>query len=405
MSKGIGAFFWFFVSTILYTYFGYPISIAMLSRLFPKKRLYKDIFPSTTLLIAAYNEEKIIDVKIRNCLEMTYPRNQLQIIVVADGSDDNTVEIANSYKKQNVEVLHKPERRGKMAAINRAFPYIRGEVIIFSDANNFYNSDTIQELVKPFSDPEVGAVSGAKTIIKGDGNLGASEGLYWKYEARIKEYEDRFSSCTSAAAEILAIRTSLFNPPPDHIINDDFYQIMLILRQGYRIAYAPKAKSYERISLKAEHEIKRRTRIISGRFQAIAMAHKILPFDRPIIVWQIISHKFLRPLAPFNMIGAYFMNLVAVLFPSLTNNDAHKKFFSLCKPYSTIFLSLQTLFYALAWVGRRLEDRGGDSNLKRIFYLPTFFVNSNIAALHGFIRFLQGKQTTLWERIPRRPEE
>lgn len=400
MRKMVSNLFWFFFSGIVYTYFGYPIIVFFLSKLFPKKREYQQHFPSTTLLIAAYNEEKVIADKIQNCLGLTYPKELLQILIVADGSDDNTVEIIRKYSKNHpIELLYQPERRGKMAAINRAISFVRGEIIVFSDANNFYHPDTLLELVRPFSDPMVGAVSGAKLIATGDGALGESESLYWKYESMIKESEDRFSSCTSAAAEVLACRVLLYQAPPDHIINDDFYQIMGILREGYRVAYAPNARSYEKVSPSAEHEVKRRARIIAGRFQAISLSHKILPFRKPILVWQIISHKFLRPLIPFSMIGIAVTNILALISPKQTS--IKNRFWHLEKPYGVSILFFQILFYTLAIFGNRIEKRRKLSKVEKLLYLPTFLVNSNIAALRGFIRFVRGQQTTLWERVPR----
>jgi cellulose synthase/poly-beta-1,6-N-acetylglucosamine synthase-like glycosyltransferase len=396
-----GTLFWFFVSTIFYTYLGYPLLISILAHLFPKKKNYRQSYPFTSLIIAAYNEEKIIEKKIQNCLLLDYPKNLLQIIVVADGSNDSTVDIVRTYKAQNIQLLYQSERRGKMAAINRALPYASGEIILFSDANNFYLPNTLEKLVLPFSDPKVGAVCGAKMIDRGDGLLGDSEGLYWKYESLIKTFEDRFGSCTSATGEILACRTSLFQPPPDHIINDDFYIIMQILCQDYQIAYVNDAKSYERISGSAEQEIKRRTRIIAGRYQAMSMAKKILPFNRPTIIWQIVSHKFLRPLVPFFMIGAAITNLIAVLTPPRIANQK-KKICLIGKPYNQVILGLQAFFYLLAWIGRLIKEQDQSNPIKRILYLPTFLVNSNFAALRGFVIYLQGKHSPLWERVPRR---
>lgn len=162
------------------------------------------------------------------------------------------------------------------------------------------------------------------------------------------------------------------------------------------MAYAPEAKSSERVSMTAQDEIVRRTRINAGRYQAIALAKDFLPFNRPILIWQIVSHKFLRPLVPFFMIGALLFNLLALLPP----ND--NGFWLLGPPWGTIFLALQIIFYALASVGARLQKGEGQSRLTRALYLPAFLVNSNLAALKGFLRFLRGGQGHLWERIQRR---
>ncbi|MGB8980993.1 MAG: glycosyltransferase family 2 protein [Anaerolineales bacterium] len=389
--------FWISLGSILYTYLGYPLLVFLLARLKPKSKPFPSHQPPVTLLIAAYNEEAVIEEKIKNSLSIDYPKNLFQTLIVSDGSTDKTPEIAKRYTDSGVKLLHQPERRGKMAAINRALPQASGEIIVFSDANNFYLPDTLCQLVRPFADPGVGAATGAKVIDKGDGSLGASEGLYWKYESFIKKQESRLRSCTSAAGEVLAIRKELYSPPPDHVINDDFFIAMQIVQRGYRLVYVPEAKSIERVSPSAEDEVTRRTRINAGRFQAMAMAKQILPFDRPLLVWQILSHKFLRPLVPFGMIGAALFNLLAVLFPPPGGG-----LLMLARPYSAILLGLQILFYGLAWLGRNSGNRGEQNKLARLIYLPTFLTNSNLAALMGFVKFLRGGQSHLWERIQRR---
>ena len=141
----------------------------------------------------------------------------------------------------------------------------------------------------------------------------------------IKKQESRLSSCTGVAGEILAIRKELFQPPADNIINDDFNIALSIFRQGYNILYVPEAKSAEKPSQYAQDEIIRRKRIIAGRFQAMALAQEQLPWQRPLITWQIISHKFLRPLVPFFMISAAVSNLVSVLIPTKAASERTRK--------------------------------------------------------------------------------
>jgi cellulose synthase/poly-beta-1,6-N-acetylglucosamine synthase-like glycosyltransferase len=352
--------------------------------------------PTVTLLITAYNEEEVISKKLDNSLGLDYPKDHLQVLVAADGSDDRTAEIVSSHKERGVELCYNPERRGKMAAINRAVHMARGEILVFSDANNFYAPNTLRELIRPFVDPAVGAVSGSKHINKDDSAVGASEGLYWKYESFVKKQEYRFDSCVGVAGEILAIRRNLFQMPPDNIINDDFFIAMLIARRGFRIAYAPEACSFEPASISAEEEVIRRARISAGRFQAILFAHKFLSLRRPVLAWQVMSHKFLRPLLPFAMLGALAANLLAVLFPGRSGRQG---ILVLDPPYNWALLSLQLFFYLLALVAPRMKNMG---LVGKILYLPTFFINSNYAALMGLFRFLTGKQSVLWERVSRK---
>ncbi|MDP1713477.1 MAG: glycosyltransferase family 2 protein [Anaerolineales bacterium] len=393
----IALLFWLALGVISYTYFGYPLLIWIISRLRPKSESYERHTPYITLLIAAYNEEVIIEDKLINSLSIDYPKEKLQILIVTDGSTDQTPDIVNKFANLGIEKLHQPERRGKMAAINRAMAHARGEIIVFSDANNYYQPDTLKKLIAPFSNLEVGAVSGAKVIGRGDGALGASEGLYWKYESFIKQQESRLGSCTSVSGEILAIRKNTYNTPPDNIINDDFYIAMQVIRQGHRLAYVPDAKSSERVSLTAKDEIIRRTRINAGRYQAIALAGQLLPFNHPVLVWQIISHKFLRPLVPFFMIVLAISNLTAVIYPPRAGGAIN-----LQPPFGVFMLCLQMLFYMLAWFGARPSKQENQSRLIRLLYLPTFLTNSNIAALNGFFQYLRGQQSHIWERIQRR---
>ena len=389
--------FWLSMTGIIYTYFGYPLLIAALARIFPKADDFTQQTPTVTILIAAYNEETIIESKIQNCLAIDYPRNMLHILVITDGSSDRTPQIVKQLAQENIELLHQPERRGKMAAINRAMSSIKSDIVVFSDANNYYQPQTLRELLRPFSNPRVGATTGAKVIQKGDGSLGESEGLYWKYESFIKSQESQLGSCTSAAGEILAIRTELFVAPPEEIINDDFFMAMQILKQGYRLIYVPEAKSVERVSLTAQDEIVRRTRINAGRFQAITLSRHLLPFNQPRLIWQIYSHKFLRPFVPFFMIFIAVSNALLVLLLSRATPLQYSE-----KRYYLILLALQVIFYGLAWLGARSNNPVNPSKIKKLFYIATFLVNSNLAALRGFIQFTRGKQSHIWDRIERR---
>ncbi len=395
----IAAFFWLCVGSILYTYIGYPLVLWLLVRHRPTSVSGTLAAPPVTLLIAAYNEASSIARKLENSLELDYPPERLHILVAADGSDDATVQIVRSFAERGVELSYSPERRGKMAAINRAMPRARGEIVVFSDANNMYESNVLKELVTHLGDATVGAVTGAKVIARGDGVLGDYEGLYWKYESFIKESETRLGNCTGVAGEILAIRRDLYEPPPDHIINDDFYIAMHVIQRGFRVVYAPRAVSLERVSATAKDEMIRRARIAAGRFQAIALAGSFLRWKRPLVAWQVISHKFMRPLVPIAMIGALIANMAATIWPS--REVGATGWLQLAPPVSWALLIAQLTFFGLAWVGRRVGKRG---RIGRMLYLPTFLVDSNMAALAGLIRLLTLRETAVWRRA-RRTEE
>ena len=392
----MGLLFWLSLIFVIYVYLGYPLLLTGLARLRRKPVEYPPYFPNVTILIAAHNEQAVIASKLENTLALDYPLEKLQIIVAADGSEDRTAEVVKSFEPRRVELAYQPERRGKMAAINRAMSRVRHDIVLFSDANNMYERETLRELVKPFSEPTIGGVSGSKNILGTGDGLTKADGLYWRYESYIKEQETRLGSCTGVSGEILAVRHNLYESPPDGAINDDFFIALGILRQGYRLVYRPEARSFEPSSLNESDESARRSRIVAGRYQVMGMSLQLLPWKNPLLVWQIISHKFMRPLVPFAMILALITNILAVLWPSAS--FANQLLF-LRPPFSFTLLSLQCAFYFLAWIGNRLKGRG---LIGKLLYVPTFLVNSNLSALRGLLSFLSGGQTVLWERVSRR---
>lgn len=389
--------FWLSVFLVFYTYAGYPLIVGLLARFKPKPKPYGEYQPSVTLLIAAYNEEKAIAEKLENSLALDYPREKLQILIAADGSTDRTVEIVQSFAGRGVELSFSPARDGKMAAIDRALPLVRGEILLMSDANNHYNPGALKALVAPFQDETVGATGGAKHIIEGDGALGDSEGAYWKYESWLKKQETRLGCATGAAGEANALRHRLYFSPPRDTINDDFFLVMQVLRAGYRMIYVPEAKSSERVSVSEQDEIERRARIVAGRYQAIERSLSILPFQHPLWVWQVVSHKYMRPLVPFFMILALLSGLVLLLWPPA--DDAGLLW--LATPWNIYAFGAQVFFYFAAWFGKYVGNKGP---LGKVLYLFTFLVNSNIAALQGFRRYVRKAQKTQWTRARRRGE-
>jgi len=387
--------FWCAVGFILYTYIGYPLIIGLLSRFVTATEYSLQQLPSVSLLIPAYNEEDVIGRKIQNSLDLDYPKDKLQILVAADGSNDRTPDIVRSFEKDGIGLNYLPERGGKMAAINRAVPDCTGDIIVFSDANNIYTSDAILYLIRPFADPKVGATSGSKRIIEDERDLSSSEGLYWKYESIIKKNETLLGSTITAVGEILAIRKKLFISAPQNIINDDRYLVLNMLKRGYDVVYVPEAESFEYVSKSAKDEIIRRKRINAGGFQAIFLSKTLLPFNRPFEVWKIISHKYFRAFVPFAFILAFAFNLILVVLPA---NNPRFPFLQLAIPYNWIFMGLQIIFYLVGIICAQVKIPG---KFGKILYLPTFLINSNYAVIIGLLSFFRNQEAHLWERVNR----
>ncbi|WP_448634059.1 glycosyltransferase family 2 protein [Pedobacter panaciterrae] len=272
--------FWVSLFIILYTFIGYGFVLFLLIKI--KRLFYTPAsfdanleFPSVTILVAAYNEEDIVDAKVENTLRLDYPQEKKQIIFVTDGSTDSTTEKLNRFN--DVLVLHEDSRAGKMAAIKRAMPFVEGEILIFTDANTFLNDEAIKELVKHYRNHKVGAVAGEKRIFV-DQTADASsagEGFYWKYESLLKKWDYELYSNVGAAGELFSIRTRLYENVESDTIIDDHMIAMRIAEKRYIIAYEPKAYAMETASANTAEELKRKIRIAAGGIQSIFRLKKL----------------------------------------------------------------------------------------------------------------------------------
>lgn len=381
------------LGSILYVLIGYPVAAIVLSRIFGRGRRFvgdaADL-PGVTVVIAAYNEEAVIADRLENLLSIDYPADRLTVVVAADGSDDRTAEIARSFGYRGVRVLAGGPRRGKAAAINRAVSHVTTDVVVFSDANNQYETEALIRLVTPFSDPRVGAVTGAKRVRASDSLTGAGEGLYWRYESLIKTAESQLGSCVGVNGEIFAVRAELLDELPEDIINDDAYMAMQVLKAGFDVLYQPDAVSWEPASETAGDDRLRRERIVAGRIQALARARHIVPWRRPVVAWQIVSHKLLRPVIPV-LAGVALVST----FASLRDDARNRR--TLLLPATALIGQL--VIYFAAWAGRHGARPG------RFAKAAAYLVDSNRASLSGTIGYLLGRQDVLWAKTQRAADQ
>lgn len=370
------------IGLIAYTFVGYPAIVAALSRVRPRPTRHDPGFePTVSLIVAAYNEEDVIAWRLANIADLEYPADRLQVIVVADGSDDRTADLARAVP--GTTVLHRPERAGKRAAIERGVAAADGELLVLTDANNRFTRETMRALVAPFADSAVGVVTGRKAIDDGSGRpLDRAEGLYWRYESRIKRWESEIGCTTGVAGEILAFRRDAFNFVEPGTMNEDFVQAMLAALDGWRVLYAPNAVSLERASATLGDEAVRRSRLTTGRWQALRMLLPRLLRRRPLLALQVISHKGLRPLVPFALIAAVLSNVGLAA--------DHR--------WARVLLLLQLMFYGAALLGWWLEAAGKRS---RFLYVPYYFCRMHVAALNGFRDFATRRQEAVWAKVRR----
>lgn len=377
------------VAIVAYSYIGYGIILFLMIKIKnmfikPSKIITEEI-PEVTLLIAAYNEEEVIEEKLKNSVSLLYPRNKLKIVVITDGSTDKTNSIIQNYGHS--KLLYSPERKGKTAAINRAMMYINSPIVVLTDANTLLNQDSILELVKHFSNPKIGCVSGEKKVINHLNKSAAAggEGLYWKYESKLKSMDFQLYSTAGAAGELFAIRRELYKPIPDNIILDDFVISLQTVIDGYKIAYEPKAFAIEFGSVNIQEELKRKIRICAGGFQAMIYLKSLLNiFNHGLFTFQYISHRVLRwTFAPLALFCLLPLNFAGALVYGYTY---------------TYFFILQVIFYALAYIGWQYER----NNYRiKAFFIPYYFLMMNYSVIIGFFRFISNTQSVTWEKSKR----
>ncbi|WP_421795543.1 glycosyltransferase family 2 protein [Haliscomenobacter sp.] len=385
-------FFWLNILIVAYTYLGYGLILLILNLLFfKKKQSTKTENPEVSILIAAYNEEDWIVEKINNTLSLDYPAELLKVIVITDGSTDGTFQKAKSCSVPagiSFEVYHQPERKGKLAAIERIMPLVKTPVTIFTDANTTLNLQAIRQLVCHYNNPKIGAVAGEKRVSSAnkDEASSAGEGIYWKYESLLKRWDANLYSAVGAAGELFSIRTALYESIPADTLIEDFYLTMTVLRKGYRIAYAADAYASEGASASVGEELKRKIRIAAGGIQASWRLRDLLnPFRYGVFSWQFLSHKVLRwTLAPLALPIVFLLNLLLA--------------FSMKPWYISLFI-LQILFYLLALLGWIFEKK----QIKiKAFFIPYYFCVMNFSVFMGFARLLKNQQTVLWEKAERK---
>jgi biofilm PGA synthesis N-glycosyltransferase PgaC len=325
---------WLSLLCIIYVYVGYPLVLMTWRRVMRRKVDKHAWEPAVSLIIAMHNEEHNVRPKLRNCFEMDYPAGRLQIIISLDAPTDGTEALVRQYQDQGVEIISSPIRRGKAAALNSAMTIARGEIVLFADARQLFDSQAVRELVANFADPSVGAVSGELLLLDQDGRQSKNAvGLYWRYEKALRGMESDIHSVPGTTGAIYAIRRNLFTPLPPNTVLDDVVTPLRIVLAGKRAVFDSAARAYDSVTESPEVEYQKKRRTLMGNYDLLTeMPELLLPWRNPIFI-QFVSHKLGRLIVPY---------CLAALFVS--------NFFILHGLYLTL-LAGQMLFYLLACAG------------------------------------------------------
>lgn len=364
-----------------YVYVGYPMLLWMLTRTKPAlTHKQKDAFPSVALIISCYNEADVISAKLRNALELDYPRELIKIIVVSDGSDDGTDDLVREFLKQGVELIRQEGRLGKTMGLNRAMETVSAEITVFSDANAMYAPDAISKLVRNFADPEVGYVVGAALYTDGDRSASArNENLYWRYELAIKAMESRLHSVVGGDGAIYSIRSELWEPLERQDIND-FVNPLQIVAKGYRGIFDADAQCFEETAGDFDREVARKERIVNRSIRGLFRVRSVMnPFQTGLFSLMVVSHKLLRWLIPLFLLIGVIGSLVLAIGGLL-----------IFQMVSIVSLGI----LGLALLGHLNGDKRG---LAVWVSVPYYFVMVNLYAVRGILRALSGRTQVVWE--------
>jgi len=364
---------------ILYVYLGYPM-LAFLISVVRNRRVRKGADePRVTILIAAYNEESHIEATLLNKLDLSYPKEKLEIIVISDGSTDRTDEIVRRYENEGVGLIRQEPRAGKTSALNMAAPKASGEILVFSDANSLYAPEALEKLIQNFNDPKVGYVTGKMIYTNPDGtSIGDGCSAYMKYENVLRSLEARLGSVVGVDGGIDAVRKDLYQPMNADQL-PDFVLPLKVVEQGFRVVYEPDAILKEPALKASKDEYKMRVRVSLRSLWALWDMRTLLSFSSSALFsWQLWSHKVLRYLCFLFLIIAYLSNF-ALWTQGLF--------------YKLVFI-LQNMAYLGAIVSPILEKREIRSP---ILYLFNYFTLLNLASAHAFLKFLIGQKTVMWE--------
>jgi cellulose synthase/poly-beta-1,6-N-acetylglucosamine synthase-like glycosyltransferase len=376
--------FWIALGLLAYTYAGY---FALLNVLAPVLRRFRRAHrvvdghsPKVTMVISLHNEERLITERIENFLALEYPREQLELLLGDDCSTDRTRQIIREWmaKDQRIRLVEFDSHQGKTAVINQLVPMTSADLIVFTDANTFYEPDALRKMTRHFVEPRIGVVCGHMILRSPTGvNI---EHNYWAAEATMKMRENDLGVVLGANGGIYVMRKHLFTPLRSDVIQiDDFIWPVRVYQQGCMGVYERDAVAYEEVSPTVEAEFRRKVRIGTGDYRALGECWRLLMPWKGWVAFAFWSHKVLRWLAPFLLV------IVLVANAGI-----------LSSPIYRVLFGLQLLFYITAAAGRVLSTKTHFA--AKLARIPYYFVGSNVALAVGCYKCLTGRQRAAWSQ-------
>jgi cellulose synthase/poly-beta-1,6-N-acetylglucosamine synthase-like glycosyltransferase len=369
------AFFWLWLLLGIYSYFMYPVLLAVLHALWRRPAAAIPATPlSLTMIVTAYNEQARIRAKIDNTLLLDFPG--LEMIVASDCSSDTTDSIVREYESRGVRLVRAPERLGKENAQLHAIRAARGDVIVFSDVATQIPADALRKLTEYFRDPSIGAVSSEDRFVTAEGKV-AGEGAYVRYEMWLRRMESSLAGLVGLSGSFFAARKSVCAEWDIHSPSD-FNTALNCARLGLRAVTAPDVLGYYKDLADPQKEYQRKVRtVLRGMTAVVRHADVLNLFRFGLFAWQVWSHKIMRWLVPWFLLLLFLTNLALLG----------------TRPIYTVMLVGQLAFYGAAWLAH-VSESAKNNGVVRIIY---FFVQVNVAVADALRRLLTGKRMTTWQ--------
>ena len=366
------ALFWISVLFIVYTLVGYVGCLWLLTRFDQKQVARASIEPSISILIVVRDGEKIIETKLRNCLDQDYPQEKMEVAVVCDGASPATEAIVESFSDRKVSLI-RTGRCGKPYGLAMALRHTSGEIVVFTDAGVLMDTDALRSLVSNFADPRVGCVSSEDATIDNRDN---AEPYYVDFDARMRRLECAFSTMIAASGSLFAARRAACQKWNDRMSSDFFVPLNSIML-GMDTVVDTRVKGYLG-SVTAGDEFGRKVRTIVHGIHVLNEYNDLLnPFRYGVRAWELASHKLFRWLLPLAFAGVFVSSGLLARYSHL---------------FGAVFL-LQMLVYICGALAMEV------SCLRRILVLRLagFFVLNIVATVYAWVKCLQGEYYVLWE--------
>jgi cellulose synthase/poly-beta-1,6-N-acetylglucosamine synthase-like glycosyltransferase len=342
--------------------------------------------PRVSILISAYNEEKVIRHRVENIAAQDYDLTKVEVIIGSDNSSDATNDILSKLAKEYswLKVSLFDRRRGKASILNDLAKSAANEILVFTDANTRFERSALRTLLQGFGDEDIGGICGRLILQETDENRFESieERKYWEYETFIKKSEGICGILIGANGGIFAVRKSLFEELPPDAITDDLYTTLSVLMKGYKFTYENGALAFEDITSDITTEFRRKVRFAATNFQTLFYFWRLLLNRNLLLSFAFWSHKILRWFYPFILMSILIVNILL--------RDTSELFL--------LSLYMQCAFYAVGLLGYFFSLFKVRITVFSVIY---FFMVSNLALVVGFIKFVQGKQSTIWQSTPR----